>query len=141
MFYRIILVAAIAVSMSGATRAFADVNMQDGMWVMTMKTDMPGMPFEMPPVKYSQCMTKKDLVPQKKEKNEDCKMISTKIDGNTVYWKAQCRTKDGTMDSDGKITYSGNSFNGTVKTIMNDKKSGRMEVTNHMTGKRVGDCK
>ncbi len=141
MFYRILFVAAIVVSLVCATAAFAEVNMQDGMWEMTMKTDMPGMPFEMPPVKYSQCMTKKDLVPQKKEKNEDCKMVSTKIEGNTVYWKAQCRTKDGTMDSDGKITYSGSSFNGTVKTVMNDKKSGRMEVTNHMTGRRIGDCK
>lgn len=141
MFYRIVLVVAIAVSFCWTTAAVADVNMQEGMWEMTMKTEMQGMPFEMPPMTFNQCMTKKDVVPQKKEKNDDCKMISTKIEGNTVYWKSQCRTKEGTVDSDGKITYSGGSFNGVVKSIMNDARSGKMEVTNHMSGKRIGDCK
>jgi hypothetical protein len=138
---RIVLVMAIGLSLIWPTGAVADVNMQEGMWEMTMKTEMPGMPMEMPPMKFNQCMTKKDVVPQKKDKNDDCKMISTKIEGNPVYWKAQCRTKDGTVDSDGKITYAGGSFNGVVKTIMNNAKSGKMEVTNHMSGKRIGDCK
>lgn len=141
MFHVIVLVAGIALSLFCATGAVAEVNMQDGMWEMTMKTEMPGVPFEMPPTKFSQCMTKKDAVPQRNEKSEDCKMISTKVEGNTVYWKAQCRTQDGTVDSDGKITYNGGSFSGVVKTIMDDKKSGKMEVTNHMNGKRIGDCK
>ena len=139
--YRILLCVAVSLSLFCAAGAFADINMQDGMWEMTMKTEMPGMPFEMPPVKFSQCMTKKDAVPQRKEKNEDCKIISTKIEGSTVYWKVQCRTKDGTADSEGKVTYTGNSFSGDMKTVMNDKKSGKMEVNNHMTGKRIGDCK
>ncbi len=141
MYRRIILLAAIALSLVWAPVAFADVNMQDGMWEMTMKMEMPGMSYEMPPVKYNQCMTKKELVPQKKEKNEDCKMIDTRIEGNTVYWKVQCRTRDGVVDSEGKITYSGNSFNGVMKTVMNDAKTGKMEITNRMSGKRIGDCK
>jgi len=51
--------------------ALAEPNMEDGMWEITMKMDMPGMSMEMPPVTFNQCLTKKDLVPQKKEKNED----------------------------------------------------------------------
>lgn len=141
MSYKIVLLAAVVLSLFCVGIAGAEVNMQDGMWEMTMKTEMPGMPFEMPPVKFSQCLTKKDMVPQRKEKNEDCKMISTRTEGSTIYWKAQCRSKDGTMDSDGKITYRGDSFDGVMKTIMDDSKSGRMEVTNHMSGRRIGDCK
>lgn len=141
MFYRVVLGVAICLSVFWATGAVADVNMQDGMWEMTMKTEMSGMPFEVPPLKFSQCLTKKELVPQRKEKNEDCKMVNTRIEGNTVYWTAQCRTKEGTVDSKGKITYTGNSFNGTVVTVINDPKSGKMEVTNRMSGKRIGDCK
>jgi hypothetical protein len=115
--------------------------MQEGMWEVTMKTEMQGMPMEMPPMKFSQCLTKKDMVPQKKEKSEECKMISTKIEGNTVYWKARCRSKDGMVESDGKITYAGGSFNGVIKTILNDAKASKTEMTNHMSGKRIGDCK
>jgi len=141
MFRSITLVSCVVLSLFWVTCAFADVNMQEGMWEMTMKTEMPGMPIEMPPMKFSQCLTKKDMVPQKKEKNEDCKMISTKTEGNTVYWKARCRTKEGTVDSDGKITYAGGSFTGVIKTVLNDAKSGKTEVTNHMSGKRIGNCK
>lgn len=121
--------------------AFAEPNMQDGMWEITMKTDMPGMPMEMPPMKFSQCLTKKDMVPQKKEKNEDCKLVSTKVEGNTVTWVVQCRMKDGTMDGTGKVTYKGNGFDGVMKMVMNTKDTGKMEMTQHMSGRRTGDCK
>ncbi len=45
-----------------------------------------GLPFPMPPVPmtYTQCFTKKDMVPQKKEKDQDCKTIKNEIAGNTV---------------------------------------------------------
>lgn len=121
--------------------AYAEPNMQEGMWEITSKTEMPGMPMEMPPMKFNQCLTKKDIVPQKKEKNEDCKMVSTNVDGNTVTWVMQCRMKDGTMDSTGKITYKGNGFDGVVKAVMNTKDTGKMEVTQQMSGRRIGDCK
>ena len=121
--------------------AFAGPNMEEGMWEITMKTEMPGMPMEMPPMKFSQCLTKKDMVPHKKEKNEDCKMVSTKVEGNTVTWVAQCRMKEGTMDSTGKITYRGGGFDGVINVLMNTKDTGKMEVTQRMTGRRTGDCK
>ncbi len=138
---KIALAAALIFSLLLGGLAFGEPNMQDGMWEMTMKMEMPGMPMEMPPMKFNQCLTKKDLVPQKKEKNEDCKMISTKVDGNTVTWVAKCIVKDGTMDSTGKITYKGSNFDGVIKAVMNTKDTGKMEITQHMSGRRIGDCK
>ena len=139
--FRITMAVSIMLSLFLAGLAFAEPNMQEGMWEMTMKMEMPGMPMEMPPMKFNQCLTKKDLVPQKKEKNEDCKMISTKVDGNTVTWVAKCIMKDGTMDSTGEITYKGSNFDGVIKAVMNTKDTGKMEVTQHMSGRRIGDCK
>ncbi len=141
MFLKLVWVVAVAVSFLGSNKAFAEVNMRDGMWEMTMKTEVTGITFDMQPVKFNQCMTKKDPFPQNREKNKDCNMISTRIEGNTVYWKGHCRTKDGTVDSDGKITYDGDSLSGVVKTITNDARSGKMVLTNHLTGRRIGDCK
>lgn len=131
----------IVMSFLFAGSAFGEMNMHEGMWEMTVKTDMPGMRFEMPPMKFNQCMTRKDAVPQRRERNEDCKITSTKIEGNTVHWVVQCHTKDGTIDSNGRITYSGNSFDGVIKAIVNNGKSGKMEMTQHMSGRRIGDCK
>ncbi|HYA31153.1 MAG TPA: DUF3617 family protein [Thermodesulfovibrionales bacterium] len=139
--FKIALSAAIVFSLFFVGLACGEPDMQEGMWEMTMKTEMPGMPMEMPPMKFNQCLTKKDMVPQKKEKNEDCKMVNTKIDGNTVTWVMQCRLKDGTMDSTGKITYKGNGFDGDIKAIMNTKDTDKMEIIQHMTGRRIGDCK
>jgi hypothetical protein len=141
MLLRITLAITIVFSLVLSGFAFAEPNMQEGMWEITMKTEMPGMPMAMPPMKFTQCLTKKDLVPQKKEKNEDCKMISTKVDGNVVTWVAQCRMKDGTVDSTGKITYKGNGFDGVIKVLMDTKDTGKMEVTQYMSGQRIGDCK
>jgi hypothetical protein len=141
MLLRITLAITIVFSLVLSGFAFAEPNMQEGMWEITMKTEMAGMPMAMPPMKFTQCLTKKDLVPQKKEKNEDCKMISTKVDGNVVTWVAQCRMKDGTVDSTGKITYKGNGFDGVIKVLMDTKDTGKMEVTQYMSGQRIGDCK
>jgi hypothetical protein len=121
--------------------ALGAMNMEDGMWEITMKMEMPGMPTEMPPVTFSQCLTKKDSIPQKKDRNEDCKIVSSSVDGNTVTWVAQCRIKDGTVDSTGKITYKGNGFDGVIKAVMNTKNTGTMEINQRMTGKRTGPCK
>ena len=79
----------------------------------TSKVEMKGMPMEMPAVKTTMCLNSKDTVPQKPEKNQDCKMISNKIEGSTVTWVMQCRDKKGnTIDSSGSITYKVASFDG-----------------------------
>lgn len=122
---------------------FAEPNMQEGMWEIKGEMKIEGLPFPMPPVPmtYTQCLTQKDMVPQKKEKNQDCKTIKNEIVGNTVSWAIQCKDKNGVTDSTGKITYKGNSFAGTVHTITMDKKGAKSESTMQMSGKRTGDCK
>ena len=114
------------------------------MWEVKGEMKLEGLPFPMPPVpvNYTQCLTKKDMIPQKKEKNQDCKMISNEMVGDTVTWVMQCKDKNGVADSTGKITYKGNSFDGTVHTVMKDAKGGaKSESTLQMSGKRTGDCK
>ncbi len=129
-----------------AASVFAAPNMQDGMWEITMQVEMEGMPKMkggIPPMKHTQCLTQKEMVPQQKQKNDECKMVSQKIDGNTVTWVAKCKHKDGmTSDSTGKITYSGSKFDGVMDVTMSDpKRGGTTKVMQKMSGKRIGDCK
>lgn len=126
--------------------ASADMNMQEGKWEMTVQMDMsgmPNMPVKIPPMTFTQCLSKKDMVPQKTEKNTDCKMISNKIEGNTVTWVMQCKHKDGSVtDSDGKITYKGAGFDGVVNIKMQGGKRGGSpsKMSQKISGKRIGDC-
>ena len=96
---------------------------------------MPGMPGGMPPVKHTQCMTKKDIVPQSSQPNQECNVNKTKVSGDTVSWTIECNTQGGKMTGTGKITYHGNSFEGTIKTTM-----ANMEMTTHISGRRLGKC-
>jgi len=137
------LITLIVVSLFLITAAFAEPNVQEGMWEIKGEMKIEGLPFPMPPVpvNYTQCLTKKDLVPQKKEKNKDCKMISNEMVGDTVTWVMQCKDKNGVTESTGKITYKGNTFAGTIHTITKDSKGSKSESAIQMSGKRTGDCK
>lgn len=134
------LAAATALILAAPSALCAAPNMQDGLWEITSKMDIQGMPMVVPPTRHTQCLTQKEAIPHKTEKNQDCKMTSTKIEGNTVSWTMQCRGKEGSIDSTGKITYSGTSFNGAMH--MTSKMSGEaVQVDYQMSGKRIGNCK
>jgi hypothetical protein len=137
------LIVAAALSLLITPGVFAEPNMQEGQWEISGEMKLEGMPFPMPamPIKYTQCLTKKDIVPQKKEKDQDCKMISNKIEGNTVTWVMECKDKNGKTESTGKVVYKGNSFESTIHMKTTDAKGAKTESTMKMSGKRIGDCK
>jgi hypothetical protein len=60
-----------------------------------------------------------------------------KIIGNTVSWTMKCRGKEGTTIMNGRITYKGDRFDGEIKM----KTPNGMEMTQHISGKRIGECK
>ncbi len=135
-----VLVCAALMAVLWVAPAYAGPNIMDGKWEITSKVEMKGMPMEMPAVKTTMCLDNKNAVPQKPERNQDCKMISNKIEGNTVTWVMQCRDKNGdTIDSSGRITYKGTSFDGNVETDMSGRR-GKQHISQKMTGKRIGDC-
>mgnify|MGYP002336267647 CR=1 FL=1 len=121
----------------------AGPNMQDGLWEITMAMEMPGMPYAIPPTKHTQCLNTKNNIPQQHggASQADCKMLSNRAVGDTVTWAMQCRSPGKSMmDMEGKITYSGDSFDGV--TIMSMQGAGKaMKTTQRMSGRRLGPCK
>ena len=117
--------------------------MKEGLWEITSKTEMPGMPFAMPATTFKQCITKKDLVPQgKNTSQQSCKMIDNKISGNTVTWTMICDQGGTSSKSTGKISYNGTTFSGEMKMqTSNPRAGGMMDITTTMTGKRISDCR
>ncbi|MGQ9571387.1 MAG: DUF3617 domain-containing protein [Thermodesulfovibrionales bacterium] len=111
-------------------------NMKEGLWEITMTMEMPGMPMKMPPRTYTHCLTKKDMVPQKEEPNQECKMIKHDVKGDTVTWVIECKTPEGTAVSNGRVAYKGTTFEGVIKV-----KHAGVEVTQNLKGKWIGQCK
>lgn len=127
--------------MAAPGRAGAEPNMQDGQWEITSTMNMPGMPAPMPPVKQTQCITKKDMVPQTQQKNQECTVTDTKINGNTVSWSVKCSAEGNDMTGNGNITYKGDTFDGTFIINMKVPGQGSMQMTQNMKGRRLGPCK
>jgi hypothetical protein len=45
------------------------------------------------------------------------------------------------MEVTGKTTYHGDTFEGNITMISNDPEEGKMEMINHISGRRIGECK
>lgn len=118
----------------------AEPNMKDGLWEITTKAEMKGMPGSIPPSVIKQCLTKKESVPQDKNPKSNCKMVDQKVSGNTVNWTMVCKEKESTVESKGKITYKGDTFDGITRTTITAKGAGTQEITTKMSGKRLGPC-
>jgi hypothetical protein len=101
---------------------------------------MKGMPMQMPATTMKQCVTKKDPVPQKQEKGQECKMKDQKMSGDTVTYTMECKSADSTMVTNGKMTYKENTFNGTTDTTIRAKGQPEMKMTSAMSGKYLGPC-
>lgn len=114
-------------------------NMNEGRWEISASVEMANMPFPIPPMTYSQCLTKEDLIPQQDAQGSGggCDVTTKTIKGDTVTWTMVCNAPQGKTTSTGSITYSGDSFNGTVKV----EGPGMPSMTQKMSGRRVGDCK
>jgi hypothetical protein len=120
--------------------AGASAEIKEGQWEITTKTEMKGMPVQMPATTMKQCITKKDPVPQKQEKGQECKIKDQKISGDTVTYTVECRSAEATTVSTGKTTYKANSFDGTTSTVIKAKGQPEMQITNTMSGKYIGPC-
>lgn len=110
-------------------------NLKEGLWEITMRMEVPGMPVQMPPQTYTQCLTQKEAVPQREEPAQGCKIVKKDIKGDTVSWVVECKTNEGTAVSDGNITYKGDTFEGIIKM-----KQRGMEVTQRLSGRWIGNC-
>src|SRR4030067_594633 len=117
---------------SHSSYAAGGPDFQEGLWEITSVSEMPGMPV-MPSVKQNQCMTNKDYVPHSKEENDNsCTVSDLNAKGNTVTWKMKCKSKEGEMDGNGKITYNKDTLAGSSVINMQIPGMGKMKLTNKL---------
>jgi len=107
--------------------------MKEGLYEIKMTMEMPGMPMKMPPRTWTQCLTKKNCVPQE---DKDCKVIKSELKGDVFTWVIECKTREGTTTGHGRTVYKGDTFEGVIKV----KHSGT-EITQNLSGKWIGKCK
>lgn len=115
--------------------ALAAPVMKEGKWQITAKMEMPGMPMQMPAHTATHCLTKKNMVPKNERPDQECKKISSNVKGNTATWQMECQTPQGVATMDGTVTYKGDNMEGVIKI-----KQAGSEITQRLSGKRIGEC-
>ena len=117
--------------------AMAASPVKAGKWQITIETEIPGMPVKMPPMKFTNCITKEQAenpeasIP--KDAKSSCKVGDYKLEGNTVSWTIDCPKEQ--MKGKGSITYDGDSYAGTMEATM-----GEMSMKQKYTGQYLGAC-
>ncbi|HDQ03251.1 MAG TPA: DUF3617 family protein [Deltaproteobacteria bacterium] len=119
--------------------AFAEI--KEGLWEITTRAEMKGVPVQMPATTVKQCITKDKPVPKSASDDYECKVKDYKVSGDTVTYKMECWGKDGLMITEGKTTYKGNIFDGTSTTRIKTKGQPEMQLANKISGKYIGPCK
>ncbi|HDP24790.1 MAG TPA: DUF3617 family protein [Deltaproteobacteria bacterium] len=131
------LVVVFFITLCLSTAFAAGPNMNPGKWEITTQTEMAGMPMSMPAVTHTQCITGDELIPQSQEANQECQVSDIKFSGDTVTWKIVCSGQNGRMEGTGSVTYRGDTMEGTMDMIIS---GANMQVTNKISGKRIGNC-
>lgn len=117
----------------------------EGLWEVTTKFEMEGMPATPQPMTFTNCVTAeeakdpKEMI-RKSQKSNDCKITDSKFDGNKLTWTMQCSGKfRGTAN--GEMVYNGDSYEGSFKMNVEDGRGSAHPIRYSMKGKRIGDCK
>lgn len=113
------------------------MDFKPGKYEITSKMEMPGM--SMPAQTITQCLTQENPIPDESMGNQGCEIIDMQKNGNTLTWTVECSQEGQKVTTTGKMTYSEDSFTGTM-TMKMGPQAGNMTMQTQMTGKRIGAC-
>ena len=124
----------LAVALAASPQAAAQDN--GGLWEVTTRMEMPGMPAAIPPQTNRVCAAKnrkdEDFIP----KQSDCRMVESKRVGIKLTYQMECAGNNPSTIT-GEMTFGNNAYDGQLHMTMHQSKQ-TMNMT--FSGKRVGDC-
>jgi hypothetical protein len=129
----------LALGLAGAAAA-ADPNFQDGLWRVDVVTDMRGKGMKpAPPYQYQGCYSRHDITQRLAAPGGPCRAIPTEARDDEMSWRLQCSPRVGEVNGRIHVKFLGDRMEGTVVTRTGYPEP--MEVTQRISGRRVGDCK
>lgn len=139
---RVLFLSGLLLANTAALAAAPDF--KEGEWGTRYRMEMVGAPFPMPPitVRKTACLTRSNYVPDTAQQGQDCKVSDQKVSGNTVTWTMHCKTPQGSIEGQGKISYKKESYSGTMEARFTgvDMSAAPMTYRYTMEGERLGAC-
>ncbi len=141
MFKKLFLVMIILLMITSKSFAGSVLDIREGKWEITTRVEMQGIQADLPPMTSTKCLTGKDSVPKSPDTAQNCTFTNVKTDGNIVTWIMKCNEQVGGMEGRGKITYHGDTFNGTITMSLKEPGESKITMIQRLSGKRIGECK
>jgi len=118
------------------------LNLDDGYWDTYVTIHVQGGILPVPAIKSSKCITRDDPIPNSTDSARlNCRILDKQITGNDVRWRLECSDEKGRMEGQGKITYSGKTFDGAMNMeVTHLKDNRRVKLDYFMHGERVRAC-
>jgi len=116
---------------------------RDGLWELTIRAEVAGAPSR-PPISLKKCVSAKEIQDlqarvSRPPQSESCKVFDQRTQGGTTRWKMAC-TGRMTIAGEGSLTSSGDSYALQWTMVVTGEDNKAMQVTNALTGRRLGDC-
>lgn len=122
--------------------AYAEVtpDIKEGLWEITSKASIVGMPMKIPAMTQKECFTKQSMNPANILQQNNCEMNNMDVQPSSVNWSMSCQQQGVMMQGSGKIQYQKTSFSGTFDMTMSGSGQGAMGMHTELTGRYVGRC-
>jgi len=137
-FIILLLLVALFFAFTTTFAATHEIPLKEGAWNITLQINPPRPDFL--PIIQMLCLSQKDPVPIP-SKNAGCRLLTKEIEGNTVFWVAECREKEFVTRSVGNATYDTSKVEGAVLTMTSAAGKPTEMRSYTLTGKRQGSCR
>ena len=123
--------------------AAGDLDLEDGYWETSVNIGIQGGILPLPAIKTAKCITHQDPLPNSVESGHmHCRVFDKAIKGNDVTWHIECSDAKGKMEGQGKITYAGDKFSGSMEVLVTQAEKNRHAKLEYvMRGERTRECK
>jgi hypothetical protein len=132
----------VACALAGLAAAAPAQEMKPGHWEMSSATTMQGK--QMPGAKWTYCFTARDLAEGKQHRMDaaggKCTVSNLITAGSTFSYHFACSSGGGNMSGEARGSATATGFDTEIRMRMTPD-PGMGELTQVITGRRVGDCK
>jgi hypothetical protein len=134
------LLTALALAAWTSPATAADPDFRDGLWKVDVVTEMRGRGMKpAPPYSYQGCYSRRDMTERLAAPGGPCRALPTEAREGEMSWRLQCSPKVGDVSGSIHMKFMGERMEGTISTRTGYPEP--MEVTQRVSGRRVGDCK
>ena len=134
---RLAVLAALALLPAAAA---AEVDLRAGQWLVGVMIEITGGRGPNPgKLEQEMCLTPADAAKLVVPPGSPCRISGLRESPREITWQVDCRQGPMRTRGSGRLEFSGERFKGTVQTRADPPYE--MLITQHMAGKRVGECK